>query len=88
VVHFQVGEAGSECDSAIFDRWDFVHAVEHGHIKMPPEMPFPFMTNGVSFPMSIVGDGGFPAKTWLLKPFPEDEKASDEKKIYNYRLSQ
>ena len=83
-MYFQVGMPGSECDSNVFQDWDFVRALEMGNIPLPDARQYPRLE---ADSLTIVGDGGFPLKTWLMVPFSDTGKLTDEEKIFNYRLS-
>ena len=41
----------------------------------------------IMFPYFIIGDGGFPLKTYLMRPYSRGINYGNQQKIFNYRLS-
>ena len=42
--------------------------------------------DNITFPPTILGDGAFPMRTWIMKPYGE-AVLSEQKIYFNYRLS-
>lgn len=81
------GAPGSESDAAIFAQSSFKKLMDSKKLSFP--------SNGVlgnkEVPHVIVGDEGFPLKSWLLRPYPasgtRDAVMNERERTYNYRLS-
>ncbi len=79
-----VGQNGSSSDAQIFNQCELKEVIEDGMIGFPPEDPLP--KDDRPMPYFILGDDAFALKTWLMKPFSQDNM-TDEQRIFNYRLS-
>ena len=77
---FDVGQFGSNNDSGVLDTSAMGVAFESERLKVPKGRVIDQIT-GI-LPYFLVGDEIFPLKTWLMRPYP-----CQEKKIYNYRHS-
>nr|XP_039267869.1 uncharacterized protein LOC120342895 isoform X2 [Styela clava] len=64
---------------------DFGHRLQNGTLSLPSPRPLP-LTNGPTVTFVFLGDEAFPLKEYLMRPFPGNG-LSQEKKIFNYRLS-
>lgn len=60
-------------------------AFENNTLSVPEARSLP-NTNSL-LPFSLVGDEGFPLKTYLMRPYAKRNLHSNEQKIFNYRLS-
>lgn len=61
------------------------HALEHNTMSIPKERPLP--NTNYLFPFVIIGDEGFPLKTYLMRPFVKKNLQNIEHRVFNYRLS-
>lgn len=68
----------------IFGSSNFGRALEHGQLNVPRSKALP--GTNVELPMIIVGDEGFPLKSFLMRPYP-GKVLTDDKRIFNYHLS-
>lgn len=60
-------------------------AFENNTISVPEVRCLPNTNYPLSF--SIVGDEGFPLKTYIMRPYAKRNLQSNEQKVFNYRLS-
>uniref|UniRef100_A0A1Y1MM44 DDE Tnp4 domain-containing protein n=2 Tax=Photinus pyralis TaxID=7054 RepID=A0A1Y1MM44_PHOPY len=79
-----VGAYGKNSDAGILSNSNLGTSLENGSINIPRGKKLP--GSDVDLPMIIVGDEGFPLKTYLMRPYP-GANLDNEKKIFNYRLS-
>ncbi|XP_033098280.1 protein ALP1-like [Anneissia japonica] len=77
-----MGAEGHENDASIFGRSALSKRMEAGSLNVPP----PADVCGVKLPHVILGDAIFPLRSWLMKPFSENNQTF-EKRVYDYRLS-
>ena len=80
-----VGSAGKEADSTIFRASDLGQRLESGQANMPGPKPLP--GTGIVVPHVICGDEAFPLRTFLMRPFPGTQLHTDNRRVFNYRLS-
>lgn len=76
---------GSMNDAGIWSKTALREALEQNTIRLP-EARFLPQSDCVQ-PFALVGDEGFPLKTYLMRPFPRRNLVNIEAKIFNYRLS-
>lgn len=76
---------GSMNDAGIWLKTALREALEQNTIHLPEAHLLPY-TDRVH-PFALVGDEGFPLKTYLVRPFPRRNLQNVEAKIFNYRLS-
>lgn len=76
---------GSKNDAGIWSQTKMSYALENNTISIPKERPLP--NTNCSFPFFIIGDGGFPLKTYLMRPFAKNNLQNIERRVFNYRLS-
>lgn len=57
-----------------------------GKVNLPEPARLPD-DEGDKFPYFFVGDEAFPLRPFLMRPYPGRALDSDDKKLYNYRLS-
>ncbi|KAK3800850.1 hypothetical protein RRG08_008605 [Elysia crispata] len=79
-----VGAYGSSSDGGIFQDSNFFQRLREKRLHLPDPIQIPD-TNTIA-PYVFVGDEAFPLLENLMRPFPRKE-LSDEKRIFNYRLS-
>ena len=79
------GSHGKNSDGRIFAHSTFGKYLET-HLGIPEDKQIP--GSSCLAPHVIVGDEGFPLKTYLMRPYPGSQRKGDnEKSIFNYRLS-
>nr|XP_027224553.1 protein ALP1-like [Penaeus vannamei] len=83
-LYVSVGEKGLASDSSVWDRCSLQEDIENQSIQIPPISALPNTTT--KSPYVIVGDDGFPLKTYLMKPYSGRNITRDQA-IFNYRLS-
>lgn len=76
------GSPGNTHDSTVFQGTNLWHNILEGGV-IPKKAQ---VVDGVEVPPIILGDGAFPLKTWLMKPFG-DLHLTEERRNFNYRLS-
>lgn len=74
---------GSSNDAAIFHTSDLKERLEENEFPQPTNLP----NSDIVSPYFIVGDGGFPLKRYLMRPYVRSVNASDAHKVFNCRLS-
>lgn len=79
-----VGSYGKNSDGGIFFDSCIGKALESNTFNMPADRPL--IEGTEPMPYVIVGDEAFPAKKYLLRPFP-GRNLSEDKRVFNYRLS-
>jgi len=60
-------------------------AFENNTISIP--QPRPLLNTDIVVPFSIVGDEGFPLKSYLMRPYARRNLQGNEQRVFNYRLS-
>lgn len=60
-------------------------ALENNTIFLPEACPLPNIN--CPLPFALVGDEGFPLKTYLMRPYAKRNLQNNAQKIFNYRLS-
>jgi phage FluMu protein Com len=81
-IYVDIGQYGRENDASIFSASLLHHAFERNTLNLPD----PDLLGEDTLPYTLVGDEIFALKTWLMKPYGGRD-LSEEKRIYNYRLS-
>ncbi|XP_041773730.1 putative nuclease HARBI1 [Anopheles merus] len=66
-----VGEYGSCCDSGVFKSSTLFQLIQSNRLNIPPPKPLPGTRQDV--PHVLIGDQGYPLKTFLLRPCPDSE---------------
>ena len=79
-----VGAYGKNSDGGILINSNIGKSLENDTLNIPRVRTLP--GTDTELPMVIVADEAFPLKTYLMRPYPGRD-LSDDKKIYNYRLS-
>lgn len=79
-----VGAYGKESDGGVFSHSSLSKALENGALGAKSCIPFP--GSSVTVPHVILGDEGYPLKTYLMRPFPVSKLGPSET-IFNKRLS-
>jgi len=82
-LYINVGAPGRCNDSGIYEKSKLKQHIEHSDIlnELSKEL------NGVSVPVTIIGDSAFRLSTHVLKPYPFYLEQSEVEKNFNYRLS-
>jgi len=76
---------GSLNDSGIWSNTTMKKAFEDNTISIPKDHPLP--NTNCLLPFCLVGDEGFPLKTYLMRPFAKRNLQNNDQRIFNYRLS-
>lgn len=84
-----VGAYGRQSDSGILTNSSLYEKLQNSDI-MPDDKPLPYSDNrpapSIALPHVILGDQGYPLKTYLLKPYTR-QSATEDELYFNYRLS-
>ncbi|XP_036143496.1 uncharacterized protein LOC118645845 [Monomorium pharaonis] len=80
-----IGDYGSMNDAGIWSKTALREALEQNTICLPEACFLPH-TDCVQ-PFALVGDEGFPLKTYLMRPFSRRNLLNIEAKVFNYQLS-
>ena len=91
-IYIDVGDYGSNSDSAIFKTCNFGKAYMYGQLDVPPPKPLDNLPQGQGedLPHCIVADEAFPMQADLLRPYPRNQHSTNlpfPKMMFNYRLS-
>ena len=91
-IYIDVGDYGSNSDTAIFRSCNFGKAFMYGQLDVPPPKPLDNLPpgQGEDLPCCFVGDEAFPLQADLLRPYPRNQRGTNlpyPKMIFNYRLS-
>ncbi|XP_065316345.1 uncharacterized protein LOC135925093 [Gordionus sp. m RMFG-2023] len=78
-----VGSYGSQSDGGVFANSLLSKRIENGELPIPPPKLLP--NSNIVVPHVILGDGAYPLKRYLMKPYIKNN--NDDSKIFNYRLS-
>lgn len=85
-IAIDVGSYGKNSDGGIFANSSFGKSLEKNKLNVPKDRNLPGTQTPA--PFVIVGDGAFPLKPYLLRPYPGKKINGDvEKQVFNYRLS-
>uniref|UniRef100_A0A8C6SIV0 DDE Tnp4 domain-containing protein n=1 Tax=Neogobius melanostomus TaxID=47308 RepID=A0A8C6SIV0_9GOBI len=82
----QVGDYGRTSDGGIYARSALGRGMEQQTLQVPSDAPLPGAARLGNVPFVIVGDAAFPLKTYLMRPYAQ-QNLTKEKRIFNYRLS-
>ena len=90
--YIDIGDYGSNSDSAIFKNCNFGKDFMAGQLDLPPPKRLDNMPlgQGEYLPHCIVADEAFPFQTYLLRPFPRGQHGTNlphSEMIFNCRLS-
>ncbi|XP_067941056.1 uncharacterized protein [Watersipora subatra] len=80
-----IGQPGSRSDGGVWDSMAFARGLESGNINIPA--PEPIGGYGADMPYVLVADEAFPLRPYLMRPFPGRSLDTQEKRVFNYRLS-
>ncbi|XP_044593967.1 protein ALP1-like [Cotesia glomerata] len=80
-----IGAYGRQSDGGIFKNSAFGQKFEHQQMNVP--QPDLLTVNGAPLPYVLVGDEAFQLSTYLLRPYPGRGGLTEERNIFNYRLS-
>ena len=78
-----IGWPGRVRDACVFANSTLYTKGEHG--RLFPNRPR--NVNGVEVPLLLLGDPAYPLLPWLMKPFSDNGRLSEEQALFNYRLS-
>ena len=90
--YIDIGDYGSNSDSAVFRNCNFGKAFMAGQLDLLPPKGLDNMPPGQGeyLPHCIVADEAFPIQADLLRPFPRDQHGTNlphPEMMFNYRLS-
>ena len=88
--YIDVGDYGSNADSAICKNSNFGKAFINGQLAIPPPKHLPNFPEGGPIPHYIVADEAFPLHIDLMRPYPRCQCGvilPSNKQLFNYRLS-
>lgn len=80
-----IGSYGRRSDGGIFKESSFGQKFENDLMNVPP--PSQVYDDGPVLEYCIVGDEAFPLKSYLLRPYPGKKTTTQEKQVFNFRLS-
>ena len=84
-VLFDVGSSGRRSDGGVLANSAFGQVMEKRQMKFPKPASLP--GTQIKVPHVLIGDEAFPLREDLMRPYP-GHNLSEQKKIFNYRLSQ
>ena len=84
LVCIDIGAYGKQSDSGIFGFSKLSEQLELGALKAKCEKVLP--DSDISVPYVLVGDGGYPLKPYLMRPYPL-RNLTREQETFNKRLS-
>ncbi|KAL7296734.1 hypothetical protein TKK_0010147 [Trichogramma kaykai] len=79
-----IGGYGSTNDAFTFGNSDGCELFENNQALPAPEI---LPNSNIVAPFYLVGDGGFPLKNYLLKPYMNTQHMTPAMNVFNYRLS-
>jgi len=85
ITYCDIGACGSGSDIGVLENSEFGKMLFNGTLPMPNSTKLP--NSNTTAPYVFIGDGGFPLKSYLLKPYPLVSNLSGTRKAFNYRLS-
>lgn len=80
-----IGATGRQSDGGIFSRSEMRKRFNEGRMGVPN--PASIQDSDTVLHFVAVGDQAFPLTTYLMTPYPENNKLSLDQRIFNYRLS-
>ncbi|KAK3921453.1 LOW QUALITY PROTEIN: Protein ALP1-like [Frankliniella fusca] len=85
-VGFRIGRSTpqSSNDGGVWANTDLAYDQENNAMNLPDAEPLSGLN--MPFPYVFVGDEAFPLTRYMMRPYPRRD-LTDEKRIYNYRLS-
>ena len=84
-LYADIGTNGRISDGGVWNKCGMAKAIESNQITLPP--PEQLSSGTESLPYVFVGDDAFALKTFMMKPYPQ-QNLSVEKRVYNYRHCQ
>ena len=79
-----IGDSGRNSDGGVFSSCNLGIAISEDKLNIPEAESI--WGSEFKFPFVFVGDEAFPLRTNLMKPYPRDSLAMEER-VFNYRLS-
>lgn len=80
-----VGAYGRRSDGGVFQESPIGRQFKKRQMGLPP--PKKLVVDGNPLPYVLVGDEAFQLTDFMLRPYPRRSGLTDEKRIFNYRLS-
>lgn len=80
-----IGAYGRQSDSGVFTTTNVFHCLETNTFNLPADRKI--SNTDVILPFVLLGDQGYPLKKYLMRPYPADDNITNDKDIFNYRLS-
>lgn len=85
-VFVEVGGFGKDSDGGIFSASKLLKFLSSKSIDLPEPSVIP--NTNIKVPYVLIGDEGFPLRTYLMRPFPRRQLVEGgEKDVFNYRLA-
>lgn len=80
-----VGAYGKNSDGGILQHSKLVSKLQNDTLNIPPNEYLPDTTQ--ELPYVFVADEAFPLTKNIMRPYPANQLADQEKRVFNYRLS-
>ncbi|XP_018402816.1 PREDICTED: uncharacterized protein LOC108779808 [Cyphomyrmex costatus] len=80
-----IGNYGSLNDAGIWSHTTMSQALENNTVSVPQARCLD--NTNITIPFSLIGDEGFPLKSYLMRPFAKKNLLGNEQRVFNYRLS-
>jgi len=72
-------------DAGIWSNTEMSTALEKNTVSLPRELNLPHTS--IAVPFALVGDEGFPLKTYLMRPYARRNLIDNQQRVFNYRIS-
>lgn len=84
--YVNIGSYGKDCDASIFKETSLWKSIENNQSEIPEDEFIPGL-DSIEIPYFFLGDEGFGLHRHLLRPYARTTHLTEQKKIFNYRLS-
>ena len=82
-----VGDAGRQSDSGIYNNSKLGHAIDNNLLNFPPAEPISGYDQTKQFPFPFIGDEAFALKPYMMRPYARGNGLGTREAIFSYRLS-